>query len=216
LFDNSDKFLNWLNRDWSTNESAPSKLVTSRVKIAKLAEAISTAERDKAIEMLTEMESSTKLDKQLLEHLKTYVADMNSVLEARDTDINGISRLLENTRNENSKLRQNITSITKKLSEQTIKYKQSISEANNINNQYKKQFIDYLLEKVQFNLGDNSKALLESCDSITETIGVFEQIIESARVDALHPKLTGDISIRSIESNTKKSQIKEAIRKVKG
>lgn len=199
-----------------SKQDQPSSLVTSRVKAARISEAIAIAERDKALEEINTLEESNKLDKQLSIELKSVVSKLSEALSDRDNDINGLSKLLETSKTENKQLSSALASITKKLANESTNYKLKLQEADNKNKTLKQEFINYLLEKVQFNLGDNSKALLESCSSISEAVGVFEHIIEAARVDALHPKLVGDISIRSVETNTKKAEIKEAIRKVKG
>ncbi|MHA1883078.1 MAG: hypothetical protein ACTSUO_08540 [Candidatus Thorarchaeota archaeon] len=204
-------------RGKESNESRPVSDVTKEITDLKVKEASTRAERDKAIELLEKLEAE---EKQLREACSTRVLEVKILsekmknlaiadgkvfealrhkLEEKAAEVKRLNKQItemkESHRREVDTLKQSVVSLKKKISEEVERAKEETKEE--VTKDFVKQFVDFRLAESGLTVDSNSRALLESCETLDQVDDVFEEIRDIKRRSALHSEPLEKVTVKS-------------------
>jgi len=198
---------------WRGKESKSVSDVAKEIRDLKVKEASTRAERDKAIELLEKLEDEEKqlkefcstralevkiLSKKLKNLTSTdekVIAALRQKLEEKVAKIKKLNKQIAEMRaaheEEISALKESITSLKKKMSEEIRRAEEDITKG------LVKQFVDFRLAESGLTVDDNSRALLENCETLDQVDDVLEEIRDIKRRGALHSGLLEKVTVKS-------------------
>jgi hypothetical protein len=158
----------------------------------KVQEASIRAERDTLSECLGDLELQCKM-------LQKKIKD---VQESASNEISGLRSLLEKKAQEAKDSQQKLEEA--KQSETTVhnSHQEEIVQIANESlaegrNEVIKEYFDHRLGASNLQIDDNSRALLEKCQSLPDVDELLEQFVAIARRSALHPEPIKEVRIQS-------------------
>jgi hypothetical protein len=193
------------------NEKITPSIVAKEIRGLKIAEAAVRAERDKAMELIDELEvGKTTIE----ESKKVENSILVKKLKEATADVDSVSKLLEEKKKEVNKLSKQITEV-KVSSEKEIKkiYEQSKAEVEetkqNLSESSGKKilesYVGMKLSQSGLKVSANARALLEKCTTIESVNDTLEDLKDAMRKDALRPG-----KIDSIKIEETKQKVSEA------
>jgi len=123
------------------------------------------------------------------------IAALRQKLEEKVAKIKKLNKQIAEMRaaheEEISALKESITSLKKKMSEEIRRAEEDITKG------LVKQFVDFRLAESGLTVDDNSRALLENCETLDQVDDVLEEIRDIKRRGALHSGLLEKVTVKS-------------------
>lgn len=197
------KVINNLVRTKLLNEKVTASSTSKEIRQLKIKEASTRAERDKAIEMLDEIETKLStiterspievrmLIKKLSEakYTGTEVTGLCHKLEERQTALNEVKKkitlLNETIKETQEKAKAEKTSLVESYDKMMKDLKEEV--AKECSKQLIEKYVELKLSHTGLRVHKNARALLEKCNSVDDVDSVFDEIKGAMRRDALRP-----------------------------
>ena len=210
--------------------------VTETLRALRISEAGTKAEREKAIELLEEIELKSKSSdaaksleiKMLVSRLREIqerenieMIAMRQMIESRSKSLQIVVRTLEGLqkkyKGDLKKLKEQLDVQDAKITKIAEDYVEKLREkALSLEESYRKEFIkrytDFKIENSGLSLHESSRALLEKKHTVEEVDAVFEEVRDAMRRGALHAgQVLNEVTV---ENTAKKDPLREKISSV--
>ena len=207
--------------------------ITDTIRELRISEAGMKAEREKAIELLEEIEEKTKTsDTTKALEIKVLINKLRDIQFRENLEVNALRKLIEirsrslqiairTVKGLHCKFKKDMGILVQQVKEQDIKIKKIATEyvvklrdkTNEIEESYKKEFIkryvNFKIESSGLKIHESSQALLEKKGTVEEVDAIFEEIRDAMRRNALHSSPLNEINV---ENNTEtKDPLRESI-----
>lgn len=184
------------------NERVTPSTTSKEIRQLKIAEASTRAERDKAMELIDELESGkSSIDEQkvleqkiLTKKIEASTADVSALcskIEEKQKRINEFNKVVE----VNKKIVEN---LEKEHETRLVEQKKSLEE--NLQKTLVEKYIDIKINQSGLTVSQNARALLEKCSTIESVNETLEELKDAMRKDALRPGDIDKIQIKETKS----------------